>query len=90
MDKEEIVQRLKRILVEDLFVADSPEDINIDNSLEADVGLDSVGFVELATLVGEAFNIEISDETVGEGHFGSLRQLSEFIHKQVAGNLVSS
>ena len=90
MDNDEIVQRLKRILIEDLFVADSPDDINIDSSLDADVGLDSVGFVELATLVGEAFNIQISDQAVGEGHFGSLRQLSEFIRKQVAVSPVGS
>ncbi|MGY4304489.1 acyl carrier protein [Bradyrhizobium sp. USDA 4369] len=89
MENDEIVQRLKRILVDDLFVADSPDDIGLDSALEADVGLDSVGFVELATLVGEAFNIEISDETVGQGHFGSLRQLSQFIRSQVASRVDS-
>ena len=79
MDKPEIIRVLKGILVDDLFVADSPDDIDVEVSLDNDLGLDSVGFVELGTLVSETFNIRIADSDVGEGHFASVNRLADFI-----------
>lgn len=40
---------------------------------------DSVGFVELATIVGEIFEIQVSDSDVGEGHFTTVKSLTDFV-----------
>lgn len=80
MDKKEISERIKGILVDDLFVADSPEEVKDNSELGTDLGLDSVGFVELATIVGEIFEIDVADTDVGEGHFTSVDKLTDFIH----------
>lgn len=90
MEKNEIIQRLKTMLVEDLFVADQVDDIDIDGELDNDLGLDSVGFVELATLVGETFDIKISDADIGEGHFTTVSRLATFIHQAMAADKVEA
>lgn len=78
MDKKEISDRIKVLLVEDLFLADSVDQIT-DSTEFKDMGMDSVGFVELATLVGEVFGIKVKDSDIGEGHFTSVDKLTEFV-----------
>lgn len=80
MKKDEIIQRLKNVLVEDLFIADSADEINIDAELGNELGLDSVGFVELGTLVGEIFNVQVTESDIAAGHLTSVNRLADFIH----------
>jgi len=62
----EIQKQLTRILVDDLF-CEVPEDkIAADNSIAHDLGLDSVGLVEL-------------DKDLTSGHFATIKSLSEYI-----------
>ncbi|MCK9364362.1 MAG: phosphopantetheine-binding protein [Syntrophales bacterium] len=79
MGKQEIIDRIKSMLVEDLFLADSADEISGSAELGADLGMDSVGFVELATLVAEVFEIKVADVDIGEGHFISVDRLTEFV-----------
>lgn len=75
----EIQKQLTKILVDDLF-CEVPEDkISEDNSIAHDLGLDSVGLVELGTIVKERFNIEIQDKDLTSGHFATIKSLSEYI-----------
>jgi len=85
MDRNEINKRIKSILVEDLFVADSPEGIADTAAIGSDLGLDSVGFVELATIVGELFEIKISDTDISQGHFADVQILTDFILARLKG-----
>lgn len=80
MKKDEIIHRLKNILVEDLFVADSVDEIDIDSELGNELGLDSVGFVELGTLVGEIFNVQVTESDIATGHLTSVSRLTDFIY----------
>lgn len=80
MKKDEIIQRLKNVLAEDLFIADSADEINIDSELGNELGLDSVGFVELGTLVGEIFNVEVTESDIAAGRLTSVSRLADFIH----------
>ena len=79
MERKQIIGQLKKILVEDLFIGDTPDEISETSHLGTDLGLDSVGFVELATIVGETFDIKILDEDVGKGHFTTIEQITNFI-----------
>lgn len=79
MERKHIVAQLKKILVEDLFVGDTTDDIAETSHLGTDLGLDSVGFVELATIVGETFGIQILDGDLGKGHFTTVEQITDFV-----------
>jgi len=57
--KEEIASELKRILVEDLFVEIPQDKIKETDSLTADIGLDSVGQIELVSLIEERYGLKI-------------------------------
>jgi acyl carrier protein len=83
MEKDEIRKRIKAILVDDLFVADSVDDIGDDAKIGSDLGMDSVGFVELGTIVGEVFNFQVDDTDVGERNFDSVTSLTDFVHKRL-------
>jgi acyl carrier protein len=80
----EVEQQLKRILVEDLFCEVPEDEIKPDNSIATDLGLDSIGFVEFATIIRERFNIEIDDKDLTSGHFATIKSLSEFILSRAA------
>ena len=61
-DKETIVKELKKILVEDLFVSIPEGEIKLEDSLSSDLGVDSVGWVELVTILEEKYGIEITGD----------------------------
>ena len=82
--KTEIAECVKGMLVDDLFLADTAEEIGDDAELGTELGMDSVGFVELATIVGEVFEISVSDTDIGQGHFATVRSLTDFIHARLA------
>ncbi len=60
MSKQEIFEKVKKILVEKLSVNEA--DIKEDSSLVDDLGVDSLDLVELLMKFEEEFKIEISEE----------------------------
>ncbi|MEJ2698274.1 MAG: acyl carrier protein [Desulfuromonadales bacterium] len=83
-NQESIVKDLKKILIDDLFVDIPEEEIGLQDSLSSDLGVDSVGFVELITLLEDKYGIQISsDESVSE-NFRNLEALSGFVQAKVA------
>lgn len=79
MDKQAVIQQLKTILSEDLFVAVPPDAMKETDSIAIDLGLDSVGFVELATIVGEKFQIAVEEAAVTDGQFATLESIYAYI-----------
>lgn len=79
MDKQAVIQQLKTILSEDLFVAVPPDAMKETDSIAIDLGLDSVGFVELATIVGEKFQIVVEEAAVTDGQFATLESICAYI-----------
>lgn len=81
MDRNELKQRLKTILIEGLRLEDKrPEDI-VDAApifIEG-LGLDSIDALELVVLVEENFRVSIPDEEVGKAAFASIDALADFI-----------
>lgn len=60
MPRQEIFEKVKKILIEKLSVNES--DIKEDSSLVDDLGVDSLDLVELLMKFEEEFKIEISEE----------------------------
>ena len=57
--KEQIAAELKKILVEDLFVEIPIEKMKDTDSLSSDIGLDSVGQIELVSIIEERYGIKV-------------------------------
>ena len=57
--KEQIAAGLKKILVEDLFVEIPIEKMKDTDSLSSDIGLDSVGQIELVSIIEERYGFKI-------------------------------
>jgi acyl carrier protein len=83
-DKETIVKDLKQILVEDLFVSIPENEIKLDDALGEDLGVDSVGFVELIAMVEDKFAIQISENEAASGNLRTLDRLSDVILAKIA------
>ena len=83
--KEKVVNELKQILTEDLFVSVPENEIKLEDSLANDLGVDSVGLVELGMLLEERYGIPISSEEVTPENFRNLDRLSNFIVAKTAG-----
>lgn len=60
MDREQIYQGIKEIVVEQLAVAEN--EVRSDASFVDDLGADSLDIVELVMAMEEKFGLEISDE----------------------------
>src|SRR5437868_10637645 len=82
-DKETIVKELKKILVEDLFVSIPEGEIKLEDSISSDLGVDSVGLIELVTILEEKYGIEISDEAASE-NLRTLDRLSSLVLAKIA------
>jgi acyl carrier protein len=87
MDRDQLKQRLKTLLVEGLKLEDKlPEDIDDAAPIFVDgLGLDSIDALELVVLVEEHFHVTIPDEDVGKQAFASINALADFILAPRAG-----
>jgi len=86
MDREQIKQTLKQLLIDGLRLRDlRPQDIEDAAPIFVEgLGLDSVDALELVVLVEEKFNIQIPDENVGKRVFASIEALTEYVHAELA------
>ncbi len=84
IDGAQIIIDLKKILVEDLFVDIPLEEIKENDSLTIDIGLDSVGLIELVTIVQDKYDLHINIEQDVSDHFRNLQSLSKFIESRIS------
>ncbi|MDG6999063.1 MAG: acyl carrier protein [Nitrososphaerota archaeon] len=84
IDGVQIISDLKKILVEDLFVDIPLEDIKENDSFTIDIGLDSVGLIELVTIVQDKYDLHINVEQDVSDHFRNLQSLSKFIESRIS------
>jgi acyl carrier protein len=78
---EDVIDQLRHLIVNDLFVEIPGDQIGLDDGLQTVVGLDSVGFVELRVLCERKFNIEVNDEDYTPENFSSLRRLANMVDR---------
>jgi acyl carrier protein len=85
MNSEQVVEQLKRIVVEDLDVNLRYEDLDETVPLfEGGLGLDSVVVIELISFIEKLFNIELQDEALNMETFKDLRSVAQVICGQLA------
>jgi acyl carrier protein len=85
MQSETVVEKIKRIVVEDLDVNLSYEDLNETVPLfEEGLGFDSVVLVELISFLEKRFNIEMGDEALNMDTFQNLGSVAQVITRQLA------
>lgn len=70
---------LRDILIEHLFVEMEKSKILPTYSLRHDLGIDSLGFVELRERVEQCFRIVIADDEFTPEHFATISSLSSLI-----------
>ena len=78
---DEIVEKLKRDLIESLNLEDvSPDEIDVNAPLFGDgLGLDSIDALEIIVLLERNYGIKIKDQEAGKQAMKSLGTLAEFI-----------
>ncbi len=82
---EQVVEKIKRIVVEDLDVNISYEDLDKTVPLfEEGLGLDSVVLVELISFIEKRFNIELGDEALNMETFKNLQSVARVIGEHLA------
>jgi acyl carrier protein len=69
------------ILIDDLFVEVEKEKILPTCSLRRDLGIDSLGFVELREQVEQRFRIVIADDDFTPEHFSTITSLASLIER---------
>jgi len=81
MDREQLKQRLKVMIVEGLKLEDKrPDDIDDAAPIFVEgLGLDSIDALELVVLIEDNFHVTIPDEEVGQRAFASIDALADFI-----------
>ena len=81
MDREQLKQRLKAMIIEGLKLEDKrPEDIDDAAPIFVEgLGLDSIDALELVVLIEDNFRVTIPDEDVGKRAFASIDALTDFI-----------
>jgi acyl carrier protein len=81
MDREQLKQRLKAMIVEGLRLEDKrPEEIEDAAPIFTEgLGLDSIDALELVVLIEDNFRVTIPDEEVGQRAFASIDALADFI-----------
>ena len=79
---------VRDILIEDLFVEFEKDKILPTYSFRQDLGIDSLGFVELREQVEKRFSIAISDEDFTPENFSTISSLTSLIDRQCSANTV--
>lgn len=79
MEKNEILDILKSILIENLYIEISKDKIDTSTNLQSTYQVDSLGFVELRFQSEERFNVKINDEDFISENFNSLNNIADTV-----------
>lgn len=79
MEKNEILNTLKTVLIENLYIEISINELDESANLQSIYQVDSLGFVELRFQSEERFDIKIDDEEFIPENFKSLNNIADMI-----------
>lgn len=80
----DFTSRIKAMMVERLFMAIAPEEIEDSKSLVRDYGVDSLNLLELVVGVEEEFGVQIGDTEFRVSNFETVDALAAFITAKLA------
>ena len=80
----DIEDQIKDILIGELYVESSKDQIGPDDSLREALGIDSLGFVELKEQIEKRFKVGISEEDFTPENFATISTLKALIGKHRA------
>ena len=80
---ESIESRLKKMIVDRLFMRIAPEAIENDKSLIDAYGVDSVSLLELVVGIEEEFGVVVGDKDFNVKHFETVEALAEFVRSRM-------
>jgi acyl carrier protein len=75
----DIERAIGSLLVSDLFVEVAEDRLNPEDRLRSDLGLDSLGFVELRVQCENTFGVTISDAEFTPENFTSIRTVADLV-----------
>lgn len=75
---------IRDILITKMYVEADPNEITDEQHFHRDLGVDSLGFVELRCQVEEQFGITVSDDDFNPDNFMSIETLTAFIERAKA------
>ncbi|MFJ9968662.1 acyl carrier protein [Streptomyces avermitilis] len=78
---ETIESTIKEILVADVYLDVTADQISTDDSLRDEIGLDSLGFMELRVQCGRRFSVTIPDGEFNPVNFASVGTVVELIRR---------
>ncbi|MES1240981.1 MAG: phosphopantetheine-binding protein [Acidobacteriota bacterium] len=85
MQPDQVLEQVKRLVLEDLDVNLKYEDLDETVPLfEEGLALDSVLLVEMISFIEKRFNIELRDEALNRETFRNLRSVAQVISAQLA------
>lgn len=83
--QDQVLEQIKRIVVEDLDVNLKYEDLDETVPLfEEGLALDSVILVELISFIEKRFDIQLGDEALNTETFRNLQSIARVIREQLA------
>jgi acyl carrier protein len=76
---DDVVKKLKSLLISDLFVEQPEHAIGLDDGLQSVLGVDSLGFLELKLLCEQHFGVAIADREFNDTNFSSVRRIADLV-----------
>ncbi|WP_038343431.1 acyl carrier protein [Acinetobacter sp. A47] len=76
---EDIKDRIKEILISEIYVEVPIADMNDNDSLRDIFGVDSMGFVELQAQLEVDYEIKISEDDFNPHNFGTIENLANLV-----------
>ena len=80
MDRARIIEGLKKIISENLEL-EVPAELNESVRTWEDLGVDSIMAMQLIVYIEEDFGIEVPEDEIEEGVFGTIGSLADFIER---------
>lgn len=81
MEKEQIVKKVKEIIISSLDLKIQPEEI-VGEDLINEVGINSIDALEIFVWIENEFDIEIEDEDISDQLIASVDGLADYIKKR--------
>ncbi|AND80495.1 acyl carrier protein [Streptococcus pantholopis] len=80
MTKEEIFERISNMIAEQMHRGDL--DITPSTTLQDDLGVDSIGFMEFVVNLEDEFHLDIPDEAVDQ--IDSMGEMTDYLYQKLS------